>query len=54
MLDSINLLPADEINEILLTKGQISVRCEFCLEQFQFGELDIKTNTSIEGNTTKH
>ncbi len=54
MLDSINLLPADEINDILLTKGQISVRCEFCLEQFQFGELDIKANTSIEGNTTKH
>lgn len=54
MLDSIQLLPEEEIAQILATKGSIAVKCEFCLNQFEFSEIDIKTDHQIEGNTTRH
>ncbi|TQV85511.1 Hsp33 family molecular chaperone HslO [Aliikangiella coralliicola] len=54
MLNSLSLLPEEEINEILETKGQISVKCEFCLNQFRFSELDLKSHKSLQGNATKH
>ncbi len=54
MLNSICLLPEEEINEILQTKGEISARCEFCLDQFKFKEIDIKLSGSLQGNSTQH
>ncbi|WP_196139276.1 Hsp33 family molecular chaperone HslO [Aliikangiella sp. G2MR2-5] len=54
MLDSIRLLPEDEIEEILATKGNISARCEFCLNQFKFTEVDIKSQGQLPGNETRH
>jgi len=54
MLDSISLLPANELKEILETRGSLSVKCEFCLNQFSFDELAIKSHQSIQGNRTQH
>ncbi len=54
MLDSLRLLPDEEIREILKSKGEISARCEFCLNQFKFTELDLKKHESFPGNHTQH
>lgn len=54
MLNSLSLLPEEEINETLQQDGSISVMCEFCLNQFSFNEMDIKSNFSVRGNDTKH
>ncbi len=54
MLDSIKLLPEDEINEVIKTKGKLSVRCEFCLNQFHFSEVDIKQTPNLVCNNTQH
>lgn len=54
MLDSIRLLPDEEIKEIFETKGEISARCEFCLDQFKFSEIDLKQHESMPGNETQH
>ncbi|WP_444996868.1 Hsp33 family molecular chaperone HslO [Aliikangiella sp. IMCC44359] len=54
MLDSLSLLPEKEVTDILQTEGLISVKCEFCLEQFNFKELDIKEHNQVSGNNTKH
>jgi molecular chaperone Hsp33 len=54
MLESISLLAKDEINEILEDKGEISVKCEFCLNQFVFNHLDLKTGQTVKGNKTQH
>lgn len=54
MLESLSLLPEEEILEILKSKGRISVKCEFCLNQFRFSEIDIKTHRGIIGNHTQH
>ncbi|MGB0496071.1 MAG: Hsp33 family molecular chaperone HslO, partial [Kangiellaceae bacterium] len=42
MLESVSLFPENEIEEILKTRGKISVKCEFCLEQFQFKKTDLQ------------
>jgi len=54
MLDSLRLLPDSDIEEILRSKGEISARCEFCLNRFKFTELDLKKNDSLPGNSTQH
>ncbi|MCW8880135.1 MAG: Hsp33 family molecular chaperone HslO [Kangiellaceae bacterium] len=54
MLNSISLLPEEELSEILATRKEISVKCEFCLNQFKFTELDIKSSQSVTGNQTRH
>lgn len=54
MLNSLSLLPEEEINETLQQDGSISVMCEFCLNQFSFDEMDIKNNLSVQGNKTMH
>ena len=54
MLNSLNLLPEEDINEILASKGEVAVKCEFCLNQFRFSELDLKSSNSLKGNETKH
>jgi molecular chaperone Hsp33 len=54
MLDSIRLLPAEEIQEILKQKGAIDVKCEFCLNGYSFDDLAIKANQSLDGSATKH
>lgn len=54
MLDSVALFPEDEIQEILTSKGKVSVKCEFCLNQFDFSEMDLKTHQAMTGNKTKH
>ncbi|MET1256739.1 Hsp33 family molecular chaperone HslO [Aliikangiella maris] len=58
MLDSLNLLPKSEINEILSEEGFIEIKCEFCLDQFQFSEFEIKAHQKasqqVNSNTTHH
>jgi len=54
MLESIALLDQEEIDEALASQGEIPVQCEFCLDQFSFDKIDIKTQQSIQGNTTQH
>lgn len=54
MLESIALFPAEEVKEILATKGKVAVKCEFCLNHFDFNELDLKTQQAVNGNTTRH
>lgn len=54
MLDSLSLLPEEELAEIIETKGEVAVKCEFCLNQFSFSEIDIKAHHSVKGNDTRH
>ncbi|TQV73913.1 redox-regulated molecular chaperone Hsp33 [Aliikangiella marina] len=54
MLDSLSLLPEEEITEIIESKGEVAVKCEFCLNQFSFSEVDIKTHHGVKGNQTRH
>ncbi len=54
MLDSISLLPSEEIQQMLSEKGHIAVKCEFCWARFSFDEVDIKSHLSLDGNSTKH
>jgi len=54
MLDSLALFTEEEIEEIIQTKGEASVKCEFCLNQFKFNELDIKSHQAMSGNKTRH
>ena len=54
MLNSLSLLDDGEIEEILTEKGEISVKCEFCLNHFAFNELDIKSHQGLQGNNTQH
>ena len=44
----------EEIQDILRSNGHIEIQCEFCLDQYQFNELDIKTFLAVAGNETKH
>lgn len=41
MLNSIHLLPKEEIQQILASKGNISIKCEFCLNRFSFSESEL-------------
>ena len=54
MIESIALFPEEEVKEILETKGKVAVKCEFCLNHFDFSEVDIKTHRAILGNKTQH
>jgi len=54
MLDSIALFTDEEIDEMLNDSNQISVKCEFCLDKFEFNQLNIKSHQALTGNTTKH
>ncbi len=54
MLNSINLLPEQEVDDIINNEGHLSVTCEFCLDHFNFSKLDIKTHKSVTGNNTRH
>lgn len=54
MLDSVALFPADELQNIINQKGKITVKCEFCLDQFDFSEVEIKSHQAMTGNKTKH
>jgi len=54
MLDSVALFPQEEIAELLEKKGKVTVKCEFCLTQFDFSELNIKNHQALIGNLTKH
>ncbi len=54
MLNSISLFPEEEIEEIIETKGHVSVKCEFCLAQFKFKHVEIKTHQSMNPNQTLH
>lgn len=54
MLDSVALFPEEEIQEIIETKGSVPVKCEFCLNSFEFNEVEIKSHRAITGNKTTH
>ena len=54
MLDSLSLLPEVEITEIIESKGEVAVKCEFCLNHFSFSEIDIKSHQGVQGNQTRH
>jgi len=54
MLHSVNFFPEEEIQEILHTKGKVTVKCEFCLDQFDFDGFDIKSQQAVASNTTQH
>lgn len=54
MLDSVALFPADELQDIIDKKGIVTVKCEFCLNQFDFSEVEIKSHQAMTGNKTKH
>jgi molecular chaperone Hsp33 len=54
MLESISLLAEEEIDEVIRERGEISVKCEFCLNQFAFSQFDIKSHHSLKGNKTQH
>lgn len=54
MLSSLQLLQDDEITEILEADGHIEIQCEFCLNQYKFNELDIKSFLAVAGNETRH
>ncbi len=54
MLDSVALFPESDINELLESKGKVTVKCEFCLAKFDFTELHIKNHQALIGNTTQH
>ncbi len=54
MLDSVALFPEDELQSIINQKGFVTVKCEFCLTQFDFSELNIKNHHAFAGNSTKH
>jgi len=54
MLDSVALFTEQEINDMLSNNQQISAKCEFCLDKFDFSRLDIKSHQALTGNTTKH
>lgn len=54
MLNSLSAMSDDEIHDIFDKEGQIEVTCEFCLNQFNFTELDIKKQASPPGNMTRH
>jgi len=54
MLDSVALFPKEEIQEIIESKGLVSVKCEFCLTQFSFNEIQIKSHQALTGNQTTH
>ena len=54
MLNSLILIGDDEIDEIISEEGELSMTCEFCLNNFAFSDIDIKTHRSVEGNSTQH
>jgi len=54
MLSSLQLLQEEEINEIIQADGHVEIQCEFCLTQYQFSDLDIKSFGAVEGNDTRH
>lgn len=54
MLNSISLLKESEVNKIIKTEGSLTVKCEFCLKQFNFNEFDIKSHNSLSANHTAH
>jgi len=54
MLDSVALFPVEEIDSLLEEKGKVTVKCEFCLNQFDFKAIDIKSLQAISGNQTQH
>lgn len=54
MLESLSLLSDEELEDSLAKDDKILVSCEFCLNQFSFNELDIKTSRSLQGNSTQH
>ncbi|MDQ7048543.1 MAG: Hsp33 family molecular chaperone HslO [Enterobacterales bacterium] len=54
MLDSVALFPVEEIQSMIEEKGKITVKCEFCLNQFNFNALDLKRHQAIQGNKTQH
>ena len=54
MLDSVALFPENEIQEIITKKGKVTVKCEFCLNQFDFSQVEIKSQQAMAGNRTKH
>jgi len=54
MLDSLVHLQEEEIREIIDEMGEITVKCEFCLNKYAFTDIDIKKHRSPEGNTTRH
>ena len=41
-------------DEILGEENEITVMCEFCLQQFIFNQFDLKANQAIQGNKTQH
>ncbi len=54
MLDSVALFPESDIEDLLKTRGKVTVKCEFCLTKFDFTELNIKNHQALTGNSTKH
>jgi len=43
MLHSVSFFPEEEILAVLESKGKVTVKCEFCLEKFDFDGFDIKS-----------
>lgn len=54
MLDSVALFPEEDISSLLEEKGKVTVKCEFCLTQFDFSELHLKNHQALTSNQTKH
>jgi len=54
ILDSLVLMPREELQEILKEKGSIQVKCEFCLSQYRFDELALKQHQQPRGSDSQH
>lgn len=54
MLSSLQLLDDAEISEILEASGHVEIQCEFCMTQYKFSAIDIKSFGAVEGNDTRH
>ena len=54
---TLELLPATEINELLAERGSIDVDCEFCGQRYSYDAIDIQSlrnNTHSRPDTTLH
>lgn len=54
MLNSVSLLPQDQLDELFSTREEISVKCEFCLKLMRFSKPEIQLSRGVTGNETLH
>ena len=54
MLSSVSMLSADDLDEIFAEQDMINVQCQFCGDEYNFEELDLKQVHAVQGNQTQH